>query len=188
VSPGPGWRRRGADWVAQAEDAAAMRALGAALAALLRPGDVVVLDGPLGAGKTTLTQGIGAALGVRGVVTSPTFVIARRHPGPGPALVHVDAYRLGSTVEVDDLDLDADLADAVVVVEWGAGKVEGLAPDRLEVLITRPTGSEAYEEPAADEEPEAADPSGGPRTVIVRGVGPRWAGLVLPVTAGRSAC
>jgi tRNA threonylcarbamoyladenosine biosynthesis protein TsaE len=174
VSAGPGWRRHGADWTARAVDADAMRALGAELARLLRPGDVVVLDGPLGAGKTTLTQGIGAALGVRGSVTSPTFVIARRHPGPGPALVHVDAYRLGTTVEVDDLDLDADLADVVTVVEWGAGKVEGLAPERLEIRITRPTGAG---EAAACED---RDPSGGPRTVVVRGVGARWAGLVLP--------
>ncbi|MCU0283015.1 MAG: tRNA (adenosine(37)-N6)-threonylcarbamoyltransferase complex ATPase subunit type 1 TsaE [Candidatus Nanopelagicales bacterium] len=173
MSPGPGWRRRGAQWSALAPDAEAMRALGAEVAAVLRPGDVVVLDGPLGAGKTTFTQGIGTALRVRGVVTSPTFVIARRHPGPGPALVHVDAYRLGTTVEVDDLDLDADLADAVTVVEWGVGKVEGLAPDRLEVRIDRPTGAE----PGA-EDPE--DPSAGTRTVVVRGIGPRWAGLVLP--------
>jgi tRNA threonylcarbamoyladenosine biosynthesis protein TsaE len=146
-----------------------MRALGEDVAGVLRPGDVVVLDGPLGAGKTTFTQGIGRALAVRGQVTSPTFVIARMHPGPGPALVHVDAYRLGSAVEVDDLDLDADLAAAVTVVEWGSGKVEGLAPDRLEVLISRAVGA-----PVDDD-----DPSGGLRSVVVRGIGPRWAGLVL---------
>jgi tRNA threonylcarbamoyladenosine biosynthesis protein TsaE len=148
-----------------------MRACGEQVGALLRPGDLVVLDGPLGAGKTTFTQGIGRALRVRGAVTSPTFVIARSHPGPGPALVHVDAYRLGSVVEVDDLDLDADLARAVTVVEWGAGKVEGLAEDRLEVLLRRHVG-------ALD---DADDPAAGPRTVLVRGVGPRWAGLALPV-------
>jgi tRNA threonylcarbamoyladenosine biosynthesis protein TsaE len=146
-----------------------MRDLGAEVAGVLRPGDVVVLDGPLGAGKTTFTQGIGRALAVRGRVTSPTFVIARSHPGPGAALVHVDAYRLGSTVEVDDLDLEADLAAAVTVVEWGAGKVEGLAADRLEVHITRELGQ------AVDDE----DPSGGPRSVRVRGVGRRWDGLIL---------
>jgi tRNA threonylcarbamoyladenosine biosynthesis protein TsaE len=86
-----------------------MRDLGRRLAALLRAGDLVILAGPLGAGKTTLVQGIGAGLGVRGPVTSPTFVIARVHPplaGGGPALVHADAYRLGSFGEVDDLDLD----------------------------------------------------------------------------------
>src|ERR1700740_1809291 len=99
----------------------AMRGLGGELAGRLRAGDLVILTGPLGAGKTTLVQGIGEGLGVRGPVTSPTFVIARIHPvlaGPGPALVHADAYRLGGFSEVDDLDLDADMARAVTVVEW----------------------------------------------------------------------
>ncbi len=104
-----------------------MRALGSRLAVLLQAGDLVVLSGPLGAGKTTLAQGIGAGLGVRGQVTSPTFVIARLHPSVrgGPDFVHADAYRLGSRAEVDDLDLDADLATSVTVVEWGEGLVEG---------------------------------------------------------------
>lgn len=158
-------------WAARATDADQMRELGADLAALLRPGDVVVLDGPLGAGKTTLTQGIGAALGVRGAVTSPTFVIARVHPGRAP-LVHVDAYRLADAVEVDDLDLDADIADAITIVEWGTGKVEGLSPDRLQVSISR-----APAEPPAAEQSE--DPSGGVREVRVGGVGPRWRDLRL---------
>ncbi len=117
----------------------AMRDLGRSLAGLLRAGDLVILTGPLGAGKTTLVQGIGQGLGVRGPVTSPTFVIARVHPavdGSGPALVHADAYRLHSIGEVDDLDLDADAGRAVTVVEWGAGLAEGLADDRLEVTIT----------------------------------------------------
>jgi tRNA threonylcarbamoyladenosine biosynthesis protein TsaE len=120
-------------------DAAAMRALGRRLAAQLRPGDLVLVSGPLGAGKTTLVQGVGEGLGVRGPVTSPTFVIARVHPslGDGPALVHVDAYRLADGWEVDDLDLDASLAESVTVVEWGEGKVEMLAEDRLEVHVER---------------------------------------------------
>src|SRR5581483_6513439 len=98
--------------------------------------DLVILNGPLGAGKTALVQGIGEGLGVRGAVVSPTFVIARVHRGPLP-LVHVDAYRLGSLDEVDDLDLDVDTADAVTVVEWGSGLVEQLADDRLEITIER---------------------------------------------------
>ncbi len=117
--------------------AARMRDLGERLAGLLRPGDLVVLSGGLGAGKTTLTQGIGAGLGVRGPVTSPTFVIARLHPSlrGGPDLVHADAYRLGSRAEVDDLDLDTDVDSSVTVVEWGEGLVEGLAPSFLEIAI-----------------------------------------------------
>jgi len=118
------------------------RAYGAKLAAVLRVGDLVVLTGPLGAGKTALVQGIGAGLGVRGPVLSPTFVIARVHrPGRLP-LVHVDAYRLGSFAEVDDLDLDVDLADSVLVVEWGSGKVEQLADSHLEIEIARTPDSE----------------------------------------------
>jgi len=142
-------------------DADAMRDLGRDLAKLLRAGDLVILAGPLGAGKTTLVQGIGAGLGVRGPVTSPTFVIARVHPpgsGSGPALVHADAYRLQGIAEVDDLDLDADLARAVTVVEWGEGLAEGLADDRLEISI----------QPAA--------PDGDTRIVRITGHGARWNG------------
>lgn len=117
------------------------RALGRRLAGVLRRGDLVVLTGPLGAGKTALVQGIGAGLGVSGTVVSPTFVIARVHRGPLP-LVHVDAYRLGSLDEVDDLDLDVDVADAVTVVEWGAGLVEQLTDARLEIAIDRRPDSE----------------------------------------------
>jgi len=136
----------------------AMRDLGRELAGRLRAGDLVILTGPLGAGKTTLVQGIGEGLGVRGPVTSPTFVIARVHPvlaGPGPSLVHADAYRLGSVSEVDDLDLDADVASAVTVVEWGEGLAEGLAEDRLEISIL-------------------PDPDSDVRTVRLNGYGARW--------------
>jgi tRNA threonylcarbamoyladenosine biosynthesis protein TsaE len=113
--------------------------LGRALGTLLRAGDLVLLAGPLGAGKTVLARGIAAGLGVRGPVTSPTFVIAREHP-PGPrgvALVHADAYRLGGLDELDDLDLDTDLVDAVVVVEWGEGVAERLAEEHLLVRLQR---------------------------------------------------
>ena len=118
------------------------RALGARLAQLLRAGDLIVLDGALGAGKTALTQGIGAGLGVPGPVVSPTFVIARVHRGGRVPLVHVDAYRLASTVEVDDLDLDVDAVDAVTVVEWGQGLVEQLAGEWLLVSIARDAQSD----------------------------------------------
>ncbi|HEY8473903.1 MAG TPA: tRNA (adenosine(37)-N6)-threonylcarbamoyltransferase complex ATPase subunit type 1 TsaE [Natronosporangium sp.] len=122
------------------------REFGAALATVLRTGDLVVLAGPLGAGKTVVAQGIGAGLRVAGPVTSPTFVIARVHqPDPGRGgtlpLVHVDAYRLGAVAdpraEIDDLDLDAELADSVVVVEWGEGMVEHLTDAHLLVRIDR---------------------------------------------------
>ncbi|MGK5551671.1 tRNA (adenosine(37)-N6)-threonylcarbamoyltransferase complex ATPase subunit type 1 TsaE [Actinomadura kijaniata] len=124
-----------------------MRRLGVRLGGLLRAGDLLVLTGDLGAGKTTLTQGIGEGLKVRGPITSPTFVIARVHPSlaGGPGLVHVDAYRLGGFAELDDLDLDASLADSVTIVEWGEGLAEGLAEERLEVLITRPADGDTEE-------------------------------------------
>ena len=113
------------------------RAFGAALAAVVRAGDLVVLVGPLGAGKTALTQGLGAALGVREPVTSPTFVISRVHRGGRLPLVHVDAYRLGGVADVDDLDLDASTEESVTVVEWGQGLVEQLADEHLEVRLDR---------------------------------------------------
>jgi len=113
------------------------RAWGVRLGRLLAAGDLVVLTGGLGAGKTTLTQGLAEGVGVRGPITSPTFVIARVHPSlvGGPALVHVDAYRLGGFAELDDLDLDASLEDSVTVVEWGHGLAEDLADDRIEVVL-----------------------------------------------------
>lgn len=116
-----------------------MRALGARLGAASERGDVIVLTGELGAGKTTIAQGIGRGLGIVEQITSPTFVIARVHvnPGAGPDLVHVDAYRLGSIAEVDDLELDADLQRSVVIVEWGEGLVNGLSASPLVVRIRR---------------------------------------------------
>ncbi|MFJ1511094.1 tRNA (adenosine(37)-N6)-threonylcarbamoyltransferase complex ATPase subunit type 1 TsaE [Cellulosimicrobium funkei] len=155
-------------------DAEATRAFGRALAAVLRAGDLVILTGDLGAGKTTLTQGIGAGLGVRGQVASPTFIVAREHPSVvgGPALVHVDAYRLGSLDEVDALDLDSSLDESVTVVEWGSGLVEALAGDRLEIVLERPRGGVGTSQEQEDDAPEA-----GERRVTVRGVGARWAGL-----------
>ncbi len=133
-----------------------------------------MLTGPLGAGKTTLVQGIGEAMGVRGQVASPTFIIARVHPplAGGPALVHVDAYRLGSLDELEALDLDTSLEDSVTVVEWGEGLVEVLSADRLEVTLDRGHGGAAGQAPGASADEDVAVP----RRVSVRGVGPRWAG------------
>ncbi|MFI0777949.1 tRNA (adenosine(37)-N6)-threonylcarbamoyltransferase complex ATPase subunit type 1 TsaE [Streptomyces sp. NPDC021212] len=150
-----------------------MRDLGRRLAKLLRPGDLVLLTGELGAGKTTLTRGLGEGLGVRGAVTSPTFVIARVHPSlsDGPPLVHVDAYRLGGGLEeMEDLDLDVSLPESVIAVEWGEGKVEGLSEDRLHVVIERTVGADAQESDV--------------RGVAVTGVGPRWADEDLASLAG----
>jgi tRNA threonylcarbamoyladenosine biosynthesis protein TsaE len=119
--------------------AEAMRDLGRRLGAAAQGGDVIVLTGDLGAGKTTLTQGIALGMGITEQITSPTFVIARvhQHPGGGPDLVHVDAYRLDSLAEVDDLDLDSDLDRSVVVVEWGEGRVDFLSASRVDVIIAR---------------------------------------------------
>jgi tRNA threonylcarbamoyladenosine biosynthesis protein TsaE len=150
--------------VVEVDEADEMRALGRSLAGQLRAGDLLVLSGELGAGKTTFTQGLGEGLGVRGQVTSPTFVIARVHPSEvdGPDLVHVDAYRLGGMAELDDLDLDTDLEDAVTVVEWGSGLAEGLSESRLEVRIVRAL--------TIDE----LDGEEDPRRVEITPVGPRW--------------
>lgn len=122
-----------------------MHAFGRTLGSVLRAGDLIVLVGPLGAGKTALAQGIGAGLGVQGRVVSPTFVIARTHAEGRVPLVHVDAYRLGSLDEVDDLDLDVSIADSVTVVEWGSGLVEQLTDARLEIKLSRQTDSEVRE-------------------------------------------
>ena len=138
----------------------ATRALGARLAEVLRPGDLLVLSGPLGAGKTALTQGIGHALGVRGTVTSPTFVLARAHRGPLP-LLHVDAYRLrdtGAHAALADLDLEDALTDSVVVVEWGTGLVEDLADARLDIDLRRSPATAGADR----------------RTARVRAHGARW--------------
>lgn len=146
-------------WV-EVPEADATRELGRRVAALLRAGDVVLLTGELGAGKTTLTQGLAEGLGVRGPITSPTFVIARVHPSlvAGPGLVHVDAYRLGDAVEWDDLDLQASAEESVTVVEWGTGLAEALADSYLEVELVRAL--------AADDEQ--------PRRARITGHGPRW--------------
>jgi tRNA threonylcarbamoyladenosine biosynthesis protein TsaE len=144
-----------------------MERLGGRLALRLVAGDLVALNGELGAGKTTLTRGLGEALGVRGAVTSPTFVLARTHPrtdGAAP-LVHVDAYRLSSPAELDDLDIDYE--GSIVVVEWAAGMLHGVADSWIEIDIARPVGGEAGEDGVE------------PREVTITGHGPRWSDLKL---------
>lgn len=158
------------------ESTEATAALARGLAPLLEAGDLLLLTGELGAGKTTFTRALGAALGVRGNVISPTFVLSRIHPndpdGPrpgGPALVHVDAYRLGSPEEVDDLDLEHTLDESVTVVEWGRDRVEHLAESRLELDLERSTGDAA---PVVEGSEEDTDP----RLARLRGIGRRWDG------------
>ena len=165
-----------------APDADAMRRLGSRLAAVLRAGDVVVLTGELGAGKTTFTQGLGEAMQVRGPITSPTFVLARSHPSlvKGPDLLHVDAYRLGSPEEVDDLDLDASVDSSVTVVEWGAGVAEQLNDSWLSVTIevrgARPI------DPLGTAIEDEIDDDVDPRVVTIKPNGPRWVGVPLRST------
>ena len=147
-----------------------MRELGLKLARMLEAGDLVVLTGPLGAGKTTLTRGVGEGLTAIGNVSSPTFVIARTHKRKdgGPVLVHVDAYRLGGPLELDDLDIDYE--NSIVLVEWGKGMTDDLVENWLEIVIER---ARAIEHAADDS--VAADP----RKVSILGFGPRWAGVQL---------
>jgi tRNA threonylcarbamoyladenosine biosynthesis protein TsaE len=155
-------------------------ALAAALGAALGAGDLVILTGELGAGKTTFTQGLGEGLGVRAGIISPTFVLVRIHPnlpdGPrpgGPDLVHVDAYRLESAAEIDDIDLENTLDSTVTVVEWGRGRVEHLSDSLLDVELHRPlVSSPDSEDGVLDFDTDDDDE---PRTIVIRGFGPRWA-------------
>jgi len=161
------------------------QALAERLGTQLRAGDLLVLTGELGAGKTTFTQGLGRGLGVRQGIISPTFVLVRRHPsvpdGPrpgGPDLVHVDAYRLSSAAEVDDIDLEDTMDTAVTVVEWGTGLVEHLSDSRLEVLLERAVGADDLDlddlpGPAGDDEDDDEDDA-EPRRITLTGIGPRW--------------
>ncbi len=153
-------------------DAARTRAVAARIGGQLRAGDLVLLSGELGAGKTTFTQGLGEGLGVRGGIISPTFVLVRIHPSVsgGVPLVHVDAYRLESAGEVDDLDLESTLDSSVTVIEWGEGRVEHLSPNRLHIRLTRAVGGDALDFEADDDEP---------RTLSVQAYGERWEGQKL---------
>lgn len=153
-----------------------MRTFAEALAGHLRAGDLLILSGNLGAGKTTFTQSLGRAQGVTGRITSPTFVIAREHPssGDGPALVHVDAYRLSDAEELGDLDLDSELEESITVVEWGAGLAEQLSSDYLGVTITPMfdlAADVADEADAADADEDDEDER---RLVELHGHGSTW--------------
>jgi len=179
------------------------QALGAALGRVLEAGDLLVLTGELGAGKTTFTQGLAEGLGVRAGVISPTFVLVRIHPNlpdglrpGGPDLVHVDAYRLESTAEIDDIDLENTMDTSVTVVEWGRGRVEHLAESRLDVELHRSVGGAAAggtATPAASGADAVldfdTDEDDEPRTIVFRGFGPRWAAVpyVLTPAARESA-
>lgn len=151
--------QRGLPVRVEVPDTDAMRRLGRRLARILRSGDVVIASGDLGAGKTTLTQGLGAELRVASPIISPTFVLSRVHRplAGGPGLVHVDAYRLSSPAELEDIDLDSTLADSITLVEWGAGLAEGLSTSWLDVDIRR-----------------SGDPDDETRVVYIVGTGPRW--------------
>jgi tRNA threonylcarbamoyladenosine biosynthesis protein TsaE len=150
-------------------DAEAMRTLGTRIASILRAGDVVILDGPLGAGKTTFTQGLAQGLDVTGAVTSPTFVVARAHKSltHGPALVHVDAYRLTGVEDIDNLDFDQ-YGPHVLVMEWGDPFVEFVTDDWLHIRIDRD-----------DVDDDSDDPAGGTRTLNIETHGTRWSGINL---------
>jgi tRNA threonylcarbamoyladenosine biosynthesis protein TsaE len=168
-----------------ASSAAGTQALAARIGAVLQAGDLLVLAGELGAGKTTFTQGLGEGLGVRPGIISPTFVLVRSHPslGGGPDLVHVDAYRLGSDAEIDDIDLENTLDSAVTVVEWGRGRVEHLSDSWLDITLVRSTGGPDAAVPGPAQAGFTADfeeaDEDEPRTIRIAAYGPRWEGRTL---------
>lgn len=151
------------------------RAAGELLAKHLRRGDLVMLSGGLGAGKTTFTQGIGSGLQVKGRVSSPTFIVARVHPSlaGGPDLIHADAYRIKDLTDLETLDLDSTLDQAITVIEWGEGKTEQLSADRLEIEIHREQGGVAT---SSDGVVDLAEMDDGKRTISIRSLGKRWEG------------
>lgn len=178
----PQWERR-----FKVTTAEQTHALAAALGGALEAGDLLVLTGELGAGKTTFTQGLGEGLGVRAGIISPTFVLMRIHPnlpdGPrpgGPDLVHVDAYRLESAAEIDDIDLENTMDTSVTVVEWGRDRVEHLAESRLDIELFRAVGGESGPAGHSTQQQDAVldfdtEDDDEPRTIVFRGYGPRWA-------------
>lgn len=166
-----------ASFEVRTSDADQTRDLGADLGRLLRAGDLVMLSGGLGAGKTTLTQGIGAGMGVRGRVASPTFIVARVHPSlrGGPDLIHADAYRITDLGDLETLDLDSSLDEAVTVVEWGEGKTEAMSPERLVINVRRAEGGQACRDGHVIDLEYMDD---GMRSIVLHAHGSRWNGIL----------
>ena len=158
------------------------RSLGEDLGRFLAAGDLVMLSGGLGAGKTTLTQGIGVGMGVRGRVASPTFIVARVHPSlsGGPDLIHADAYRIKDLSDLETLDLDSSLDEAVTVVEWGEGKTEAMSDERLSIEVRRASGGQADTDGDIIDLEHMDD---GTRLIVLRAHGHRWDGVLDAVVA-----
>ena len=163
-------------------DADQTRSLGEDLGRILAAGDLVMLSGGLGAGKTTLTQGIGIGMGVRGRVASPTFIVARVHPSlsGGPDLIHADAYRIKDLSDLETLDLDSSLDEAVTVVEWGEGKTEAMSDERLSIEVRRASGGQADTDGDIIDLEHMDD---GTRRIVLRAHGHRWDGVLDAVVA-----
>lgn len=163
-------------------DADQTRALGEDLGRVLAAGDLVMLSGGLGAGKTTLTQGIGIGMGVRGRVASPTFIVARVHPSlsGGPDLIHADAYRIKDLSDLETLDLDSSLDEAVTVVEWGEGKTEAMSDERLSIEVRRASGGQADTDGDIIDLEHMDD---GTRLIVLRAHGHRWDSVLDAVVA-----
>ena len=163
-------------------DADQTRALGEDLGRILAAGDLVMLSGGLGAGKTTLTQGIGIGMGVRGRVASPTFIVARVHPSlsGGPDLIHADAYRIKDLSDLETLDLDSSLDEAVTVVEWGEGKTEAMSDERLSIEVRRASGGQAETDGDIIDMEHMDD---GTRLIVLHAHGHRWDGVLDAVVA-----
>mgnify|MGYP000987710959 FL=1 len=166
-----------ASYAVDTSDADQTRAFGEDLGRILAAGDLVMLSGELGAGKTTLTQGIGVGMGVRGRVASPTFIVARVHPnlGAGPDLIHADAYRITDLNDLETLDLDSSLDEAVTVVEWGDGKTEAMSEERLAIEVRRRRGGQAQRDGEVIDLEHMDD---GRRRIILRAHGHRWDGVL----------
>lgn len=166
-----------ASFEVRTSDADQTRDLGVDLGRLLRAGDLVMLSGGLGAGKTTLTQGIGVGMGVRGRVASPTFIVARVHPSlrGGPDLIHADAYRITDLGDLETLDLDSSLDEAVTVVEWGEGKTEAMSPERLVIDVRRAEGGQACRDGHVIDLEYMDD---GMRSIVLHAHGSRWNGIL----------